>query len=106
MMSPFGAEAVIVTSRCRAGGEMGKFDRHPAVLDVPGRTDRRAERQRGADHRGLQQNAVTIQGLFAGDVGRGAPLLKFGFPGEPACHIVLVRVKNGAVTTEMVKVNE
>jgi 3',5'-cyclic AMP phosphodiesterase CpdA len=38
--------------------------------------------------------------------GAGAPLLKFGFPGEPVDHIVLVRVKNGTVTTEMVKVNE
>ncbi len=56
----------------KAGGKMGKFDRHPAVLDVPGRTDRRAERQHGADHRGLQQDAVTIQGPFAGDVGGGA----------------------------------
>ncbi len=56
----------------KAGGKMGKFDRHPAVLDVPGRTDRRAERQHRADHRGLQQDAVTIQGPFAGDVGRGA----------------------------------
>jgi len=32
--------------------------------------------------------------------GAGAPLTKFGFPGEPVYHIVVVRVKNGAVTTE------
>ena len=38
--------------------------------------------------------------------GAGAPLTKFGFPGEPVYHIVVVRVKNGAVTTEMVKVKE
>ena len=38
--------------------------------------------------------------------GAGAPLVSFGFPGEPIYHIVLVRVKNGAVTTEMVKVQE
>lgn len=36
--------------------------------------------------------------------GAGAPLVPFGFPGEPVYHIVLVRVKNGAVTTEMVKI--
>jgi 3',5'-cyclic-AMP phosphodiesterase len=38
--------------------------------------------------------------------GAGAPLIRAGFPGEPVYHFVLVRVKNGAVTTEMVKVNE
>jgi Icc protein len=38
--------------------------------------------------------------------GAGAPLGRFGFPGEPVYHIVVVRVKNGTVTTEMVKVNE
>ncbi len=38
--------------------------------------------------------------------GAGAPLVSFGFPGEWVYHIVLVRVKNGAVTTEMVKVQE
>ncbi|MHB8091468.1 MAG: metallophosphoesterase family protein [Syntrophales bacterium] len=37
--------------------------------------------------------------------GAGAPLIRFGFPGEPVYHIVLVRVKNGVATTEMVKVN-
>ena len=38
--------------------------------------------------------------------GAGAPLVRLGFPGEPVHHIVLVRVKNGTVTTEMVKVNK
>lgn len=38
--------------------------------------------------------------------GAGAPLIGFGFPGKPVYHIVLVRVKNGTVTTEMVKVKE
>ncbi len=38
--------------------------------------------------------------------GAGAPLVSFGFSGEPVCHIVLVRVKNGTVTTEMVKIQE
>jgi 3',5'-cyclic-AMP phosphodiesterase len=38
--------------------------------------------------------------------GAGAPLIRAGFPGEPVYHIVLVRVKNGMVTTEMVKVDE
>ena len=38
--------------------------------------------------------------------GAGALLLPLGFPGEPVYHIVLVRVKNDVVTTEMVKVNE
>lgn len=38
--------------------------------------------------------------------GAGAPLVRLSFPGEPVYHIVLVRVKNGTVTTEMVKVNE
>ncbi len=38
--------------------------------------------------------------------GAGAPLISFGFPGEPVYHIVLVRVRNGAVTTEMVQVQE
>jgi Icc protein len=38
--------------------------------------------------------------------GAGAPLVSFGFPGEPVYHIVVVRVKNGTVTTEMVQVNE
>jgi len=38
--------------------------------------------------------------------GAGAPLVRFGFPGEPVYHIVLVRVKNGTVATEMVKVQE
>jgi Icc protein len=38
--------------------------------------------------------------------GAGAPLVKVGFPGEPVYHITMVRVKNGIVTTEMVKVDE
>jgi predicted phosphodiesterase len=38
--------------------------------------------------------------------GAGAPLIKFGFPGEPIYHITVVRVKNGTVTTEMVKMDE
>jgi 3',5'-cyclic-AMP phosphodiesterase len=38
--------------------------------------------------------------------GAGAPLVSFGFPGEPVYHIVVVRVKNGTATTEMVRVNE
>ena len=38
--------------------------------------------------------------------GAGAPLGRFGFPGEPVYHIVVVRAKNGTVTTEMVRVNE
>ena len=38
--------------------------------------------------------------------GAGAPLITIGFPGEPVYHIVVVRVKNGTVTTEMVKVQE
>ena len=38
--------------------------------------------------------------------GAGAPLVSFGFSGEPVYHIVLVRVKQGTVTTEMVKVQE
>ncbi len=37
--------------------------------------------------------------------GAGAPLVRFGFPGEAVYHIVVVRVKNGTVTTEMVKVD-
>ncbi len=38
--------------------------------------------------------------------GAGATLTGVGFPGEPVYHIVVVRVKNGTVTTEMVRVNE
>lgn len=38
--------------------------------------------------------------------GAGAPLVSFGFPGEPVYHIVLVRVKNGEVTTKMIRVQE
>lgn len=38
--------------------------------------------------------------------GAGAPLVRFGFPGEPVHHIVVVHVKNGVATTEMVKVKE
>ncbi|MHB8770133.1 MAG: metallophosphoesterase family protein [Syntrophales bacterium] len=38
--------------------------------------------------------------------GAGAPLAVMGFSGEPVYHIVVVRVKGGAVTTEMVKVKE
>jgi 3',5'-cyclic-AMP phosphodiesterase len=38
--------------------------------------------------------------------GAGAPLVTFGFPGEPVYHIVVVRVENGTVTTKMVQVNE
>ena len=36
--------------------------------------------------------------------GAGAPLIMIGFPGEPVYHIVVVRIRNGAVMTEMVKV--
>jgi 3',5'-cyclic-AMP phosphodiesterase len=36
--------------------------------------------------------------------GAGAPLVTIGFPGEPVYHIVVVRVKDGTVTTEMVQV--
>ena len=38
--------------------------------------------------------------------GAGAPLTALGFPGEPVYHIVLVRVVNGTVTTEMLKLTE
>ena len=38
--------------------------------------------------------------------GAGAPLVTFGFPGEPVYNIVVVRVENGTVTTKMVQVNE
>jgi Icc protein len=38
--------------------------------------------------------------------GAGAPLVSQGFPGEPVYHIVVVRVKNGVVTTEMVRLKE
>jgi Icc protein len=38
--------------------------------------------------------------------GAGAPLVSFGFPGEPVYHIMVVQVKNGQVTTEMAQVNE
>ncbi len=38
--------------------------------------------------------------------GAGAPLTSVGFPGEPVYHILVVRVKDGTVTTEMVRVNE
>ncbi len=37
--------------------------------------------------------------------GAGAPLVSSGFPGEAVYHIVVVRVNNGMVTTEMVRVN-
>ncbi|MHB8909860.1 MAG: metallophosphoesterase family protein [Syntrophales bacterium] len=47
-----------------------------------------------------------IQGLPSIiSAGAGAPLVSFGFPGEPVYHIVVVRVKGGTVTTEMVRVN-
>jgi Icc protein len=36
--------------------------------------------------------------------GAGAPLIRFGFPGDPSYHIVVVRVKDGGVTYEMVKI--
>lgn len=36
--------------------------------------------------------------------GAGAPLILFGFPGDPSYHIVVVRVKDGGVTYEMVKI--
>ena len=69
----------------------------------------------------LAENGVTAAfyfhvHLYARDVikgvpsiitaGAGAPLVKLGFPGEPVYHIVVVRVKNGIVTTKMVKVDE
>jgi len=38
--------------------------------------------------------------------GAGAPLITLGFPGEAVYHIVVVRVKNDTVTTEMVKLTE
>ncbi len=38
--------------------------------------------------------------------GAGAPLITIGFPGEAVYHIIVVRVKNDTVTTEMVKVKE
>jgi Icc protein len=36
--------------------------------------------------------------------GAGAPLSWIGFPGDPSYHIVVVRVKDGKVTYEMVKI--
>ena len=69
----------------------------------------------------LAENAVTLAfyfhvHLYDRDVikgvpsiitaGAGAPLAVFGFRGEPVYHIVVVRVKDGSVTTEMVKLNE
>ena len=38
--------------------------------------------------------------------GAGAPLVRLLFPGDPVYHIVVVKVKNGKVTTEMVKLAE
>jgi predicted phosphodiesterase len=38
--------------------------------------------------------------------GAGAPLVLFGFPGEPVYHILVVRVKNGVASFEMVRVPE
>jgi 3',5'-cyclic AMP phosphodiesterase CpdA len=69
----------------------------------------------------LAKNAVTLAfyfhvHLYDRDVikgvpsiitaGAGAPLAVFGLPGEPVYHIVVVRVKDGSVTTEMVKLHE
>lgn len=42
-----------------------------------------------------------VPSIIAG--GAGAPLITIGFPGEPVYHIVVVRVKNNTVTTEVVK---
>lgn len=36
--------------------------------------------------------------------GAGAPLITFGFPGDPSHHIVVVRVKKGSVSKQMVKI--
>jgi Icc protein len=69
----------------------------------------------------LAENAVTLAfyfhvHLYDRDVikgvpsiitaGAGAPLAVFGFQGEPVYHIVVVRMKDGSVTTEMVKLHE
>ena len=51
-----------------------------------------------------QDEIKGVRSIITG--GAGAPLTTFGFPGEPVYHIVVVRVKDGRVTTEMVRVNE
>jgi hypothetical protein len=38
--------------------------------------------------------------------GAGAPLVKFGFPGEPVYHILSVRVKNGVVSMQRLDIRE
>ena len=38
--------------------------------------------------------------------GAGAPLVPFGFPGTPAYHLVLVRVKDGRASHEMIRLQE
>ncbi|HTG82733.1 MAG TPA: metallophosphoesterase [Geobacteraceae bacterium] len=38
--------------------------------------------------------------------GAGAPLVKLGFPGNPVYHILVVRVKDGGATCQMVKIKE
>ncbi len=38
--------------------------------------------------------------------GAGAPLIKVGFPGEAVYHILVVRVRNGVASFEMVRVPE
>ena len=37
---------------------------------------------------------------------RGARLISIGFPGDAVNHIVVVRVKDGAATCKMVKIQE
>jgi 3',5'-cyclic-AMP phosphodiesterase len=38
--------------------------------------------------------------------GCGAPLVSFGFPGDPVYHIVVVKVKDGVASYRMVKIKE
>ena len=38
--------------------------------------------------------------------GAGAPLNRWFFPGKPVYHIIIVKVKNGTVSYDVVKVED
>ena len=52
-----------------------------------------------------QYDEDTVEGVrYVVTGGAGAPLVPFGFPGDPSHHIVVVQVREGKVTSRMVKI--
>lgn len=96
-----------------------------AAMHVPPKTERWSWHtfSEGVEELGLTLKKYPVQGLFFSHVhlfdraefadipafitgGAGAPLVYLGFPGEAVYHVLLVRVKHGKASFEMVPLTD